>query len=521
MSRALFKATSLVGGMTLISRILGFIRDMVLARYFGAGMVMDAFFVAFKIPNFMRRTFGEGAFSLAFVPVISEYKTTRQHAEVKELADRVAGSLGLVLVVITLIGVIAAPVLVWIFAPGFSVHEDKYQLTVAMVRVTFPYLLFISLTAFAGGILNTYGKFGVPAFTPVLLNVVMIAAAIWLAPHLANPGMALAWGVFIAGVLQLLFQVPFLLRLKLMPRPKLSDGHEAVTRIMKLMLPALFGSSVSQINMVVDTVIASFLATGSVSWLYYSDRLMEFPLGVFSIALGTVILPNMAQHFAAKSAAGFSATMDWALRLTAVVVIPAAIGLFFMSGPLLVTLFHYGAFNTHDARMASVSLSAYAFGLLGFTLVKVFAPGFYARQDTRTPVKIGIISVIANIVLNIVITIPWAMSGAAAPHAGLALATSLAAFINAGLLYRGLRRSGVYTPAPGWRPLFRQVLIANLAMGGLLWLGAGNLNVWLERNAVHRGLWLALWVAAAMLVYFLVLLLSGFRLRHLRRVQVA
>jgi putative peptidoglycan lipid II flippase len=521
MSRALFKATSLVGGMTLISRILGFARDMVLARYFGAGTVMDAFFVAFKIPNFMRRTFGEGAFSLAFVPVISEYKTTREHHEVKELADRVAGSLGLVLIGITVIGVIAAPVLVWIFAPGFSVHESKYELTVAMVRVTFPYLLFISLTAFAGGILNTYGKFGVPAFTPVILNIVMIAAAVWLAPHLANPGMALAWGVFIAGLLQLLFQVPFLFRIKLMPRPKRSEGHEAVKRIMKLMLPALFGSSVSQINMVVDTVIASFLATGSVSWLYYSDRLMEFPLGVFSIALGTVILPNMAQHFAAKSIAGFSATLDWALRLTAVIVVPAAVGLLCLSGPLLVTLFHYGQFNAHDVRMASVSLSAYAFGLLGFTLVKVFAPGFYARQDTRTPVKIGVISVVANIALNIMITIPWAMSGVAAPHAGLALATSLAAFINAWLLYRGLRRLEVYAPAPGWRTLMWRVLIANLIMAGILWLGAGNLDTWLGRNALHRGLWLGFWILLAMLVYFLVLYICGFRLRQLRRVQSA
>ncbi|MGH8400053.1 MAG: murein biosynthesis integral membrane protein MurJ, partial [Gammaproteobacteria bacterium] len=270
MSRALFKATSLVGGMTFLSRILGFIRDMALARFFGAGLVMDAFFVAFKIPNFMRRTFGEGAFSLAFVPVISEYKTTREHAEVKELADRVAGSFSLVLFIVTAVGVIAAPVLVWIFAPGFSVDPDKYQLTVGMLRVTFPYLLFIALTAFAGGILNTYGKFGVPAFTPVLLNIVLIVTAIWIAPHTRNPGMALAWGVFIAGVLQLAFQVPFLFKLKLMPRPRLHGENEAVRKILKLMLPALFGSSVSQINLVVDTVIASFLATGSVSWLYYS-----------------------------------------------------------------------------------------------------------------------------------------------------------------------------------------------------------------------------------------------------------
>ncbi|MBU6422124.1 MAG: murein biosynthesis integral membrane protein MurJ [Gammaproteobacteria bacterium] len=521
MSRSLFKATSLVGGMTFLSRILGFARDVVLARYFGAGAVMDAFFVAFKIPNFLRRTFGEGAFSLAFVPVISEYKTTREHDEVKELADRVAGSLGLVLLVVTVIGVIAAPVLVWIFAPGFSVHESKYELTVAMVRITFPYLLFISLTAFAGGILNTYGRFGVPAFTPVLLNIILIAAAIWLAPHMHNPGMALAWGVFIAGVVQLAFQMPFLLRLKLMPRPRLSEGHEAVRRILKLMLPALFGSSVTQINLVVDTIIASFLATGSVSWLYYSDRLMEFPLGVFSIALSTVILPTLAQQFAAKSSAGFSATLDWALRLAVVVAIPAAVGLFFLAGPLLVTLFNYGHFNAYDSRMAQASLMAYAIGLMGFTLVKVFSPGFYARQDSRTPVKIGVISVVANIVLNLIITIPWAMSGLAAPHAGLALSTSLAAFINAWLLYHGLRRTQAYQPAAGWPLLWRRVLIANAVMALLLWVLVRPLHVWLERGASQRVLWLAIWIVAAIVVYFAALFLGGFRLQHLRRAPVS
>jgi putative peptidoglycan lipid II flippase len=516
MSRALFKATSLVAGMTFLSRILGFVRDMALARFFGAGMVMDAFFVAFKIPNFMRRTFGEGAFSLAFVPVISEYRTTRELAEVRELADRVAGSFSLVLFVVTAVGVIAAPVLVWLFAPGFSVNADKYQLTVSMLRVTFPYLLFIALVAFAGGILNTYGKFGVPAFTPVLLNIVLIVTAVWIAPHTANPGMALAWGVFIAGALQLAFQVPFLLRLKLMPRPRLRGEHEAVRRILKLMLPALFGSSVSQINLVVDTVIASFLATGSVSWLYYSDRLLEFPLGVFSIALSTVILPHLAQQFAAKSAAGFSAMLDWALRLALVVALPAAVGLFCLAGPMLATLFRYGKFDVFDTRMASFSVMAYAVGLMGFTLVKVVAPGFYARQDTRTPVRVGVISVIANLVLNVVITIPWAMSGYAAPHAGLALSTSLAAFLNAGLLYRHLRKQGVYAPAHGWRALLTRAAVANAAMGVMLWLFSGNLDVWLERTAWQRSAWLAFWIVLAGLVYFAVLFLSGFRMRDLR-----
>ncbi len=516
MSRVLFKATSLVGGMTLISRILGFARDMVLARYFGAGMVMDAFTQAFKIPNFGRRTFGEGAFSLAFVPVLSEYKATRSQEEVKLLTDRVAGSLGLVLFGVTLVGVLGAPVVMWIFAPGFSSFPDKYQLSVQMLRVTFPYLMFISLTAMAGGILNTYGRFWVPAFTPVLLNVSMILATIYLAPHLAQPSMALAWGVFIGGVVQLAFQVPFLAQLKLLPRPRLGETHEAVTRIMKLMLPAVFGSSVQQVNLVVDSIIASFLATGSLSWLYFADRLMEFPLGVFSIALGTVILPNLAQHYALKNSLGFSATLDWALRLTAVVVLPAAMGLLVFSGPLIAALFNYGAFAAHDTLMATWALTTYSSGLLSFTLVKVLVPGFYSRHDSKTPVRTGVISVFANFALNMLITVPWARAGYIAPHAGIALSTSLASFINAWLLYRALRKENVYTPTPGWAKLLFRVLAANLVMGGALYFFAGNLDAWIAQSALHRIEHLAAWIIAAVALYFGTLFLVGFRINDLR-----
>ena len=516
MSRALFKATTLVGGMTLISRILGFARDMVLARYFGAGTVMDAFTQAFKIPNFGRRTFGEGAFSLAFVPVISEYKATRSHEEVKQLTDRVAGSLGLVLFGVTLVGVIGAPVLMWVFSPGFTQDANKFDLAVRMLRLTFPYLMFISLTAMAGGILNTYGRFGVQAFTPVLLNVCMILAAIYLAPHLAEPGMALAWGVFIAGLVQLAFQVPFLMQLKLLPRPRLGETHEAVSRILRLMLPAIFGSSVQQVNLVVDSVIASFLATGSVSWLYYADRLMEFPLGVFSIALGTVILPNLAQHYAQKNSLGFSATLDWALRLTTVVVLPAAMGLLVFSGPLITTLFGYGVFKDNDILMVTWALTTYSMGLLSFTLVKVLVPGFYSRHDSRTPVKTGLVSVFANFALNMLITVPWARAGYIAPHAGLALSTSLASFINAWLLYRELRKAGVYSPTEGWTKLLLRVMFANLVMGGLLLAFSGQLSLWEGRDALHRALWLAAWLALAVFAYFGTLFAAGFRLADLR-----
>lgn len=516
MSRALFKSTSLIGGMTLISRILGFVRDMVLARYFGAGMVMDAFTMAFKIPNFGRRTFGEGAFSLAFVPVISEYKTTKDHAEVKLLADRVAGSLGVALLAVTVIGVVGAPVVMWIFAPGFSNYPDKYALSVEMLRVTFPYLMFISLTAMAGGILNTYSRFWVPAFTPVLLNICMILATVYVSPHLAQPGMALAWGVFIAGVLQLAFQVPFLMRLKLMPRPRFGETHEAVTRIMKLMLPTVFSSSVAQVNLLVDSLIASFLATGSVSWLYYADRIMEFPLGIFSIALGTVLLTTLAQHHALKNTTGFSATLDWAFRITAVIVLPAAMGLLVFSGPLLTTLFNYGAFDAHDTLMVTWALTTYSMGLLSFTMVKVLLPAYYARHDSRTPFRTAIVAVAANLIFNILITIPWARAGWIAPHAGLALSTSLASFVNAWQLYRGLRKAGVYTPTHGWRMLLLRVMAANLVMGLVLVFFAGGLDQWMARGALHRVEWLCIWMLAAFALYFGTLFLTGFRLNDLR-----
>lgn len=516
MSRALFKATSLVGGMTLVSRILGFARDVVLARYFGAGMAMDAFTMASKIPNFGRRTFGEGAFSLAFVPVLSEYKTTRSPADVRLLTDQVAASLGLALLVVTAIGVLGAPVVMWIFAPGFSNFPDKYELSVRMLRVTFPYLMFISLTAMAGGILNTYSRFWVPAFTPVLLNVCMILSVIYLAPHLSEPGMALAWGMFIAGVVQLAFQLPFLAQIGLLPRPRWGETHEAVTRIMKLMLPTVFSSSVAQVNLLVDSLIASFLATGSVSWLYYADRMMEFPLGIFSIALGTVLLTTLSQHWALKNNSGFSATLDWSFRITAVIVLPAAMGLLVFSGPLLTTLFNYGAFDAHDTLMVTWALTTYSMGLLSFTMVKVLLPAYYARQDSRTPFRTAVVAVGANLFFNLIITVPWARAGWIAPHAGLALSTSLASFVNAWQLYHGLRKAGVYTPTAGWAKLFLRVMAANLAMGGMLLFCTGSLDLWLSRSAGHRIEWLALWLVAAVAVYFGVLFLSGFRLGDLR-----
>lgn len=506
--RGLLRSSGLVGAMTMISRVLGLVRDMVIARYFGAGAGSDAFFVAFKIPNFLRRLFAEGAFAQAFVPVLSEYREKRDQSAVKGLVDAVAGSLGFVLLVITALAVLGSPAITAMFAPGFLDDPIRFGLASEMLRLTFPYLLLISLTAFAGGILNSYDKFAVPAVTPVLLNLSLIGAAILLAPTMSEPIVALAWGVLIAGALQLLFQLPFLMKLGLMPRPRIDYKHEGVRTILKLMGPAIFGVSVSQINLLLDTVLASFLQTGSVSWLYYSDRLAELPLGVFAVAIGTVILPNLSRSHAAKSPERFARTLDWAVRAVLLIAIPAALALVLLAVPLLATLFHYGEVTDRDIMMSAQSLRAYSLGLVAFMLIKVLAPGFFARQDTKTPVRIGIIAMISNMGLNLALILPLA-------HAGLALATALSAWLNAGLLWRGLKKDGVYRFAPGWGRFLLQLLVANGAMAGfILWADAGN--IWLEASAASRTQNMAVLVIGGVLVYGFALFASGVRLRHFR-----
>ncbi|MDX1433221.1 MAG: murein biosynthesis integral membrane protein MurJ [Gammaproteobacteria bacterium] len=508
MTSRLLRSTATVGVNTVISRILGFVRDMVIARVFGASLNTDAFFVAFRLPNFLRRLFAEGAFSQAFVPVLSEYRSQQGEAAVRSLAAHVSGALGAALLLVTAAGVLAAPVLVAIFAPGFLADESKYSLTVQMVRITFPYLLFISLTAFAAGILNTYGRFGVPAFTPVMLNLALIGAALWLAPRMAEPVTALAWGVLVAGIAQLAFQLPFLKRLGLLVWPRLARGHEGVTRIARLMLPAAFGASVAQVNLLVDTLIASFLITGSVSWLYYSDRMVEFPLGVFAIALATVILPNLSRYHADGAREVFSATLDWALRWALLVATPSAVGLVVLAAPILTTLFQYGEFSARDVALSSLSLMAYGSGLIGFVVIKVLAPGYFARQDTRTPVRVGIIAMVVNVFLNLALVVPL-------KHVGLALATSLAAYVNAGLLLRGLRREGVLQGHRGWPALLVKVTVANVVMAAALVLARGAPEIWLTADALARALRLAALVAGGGVVYLLCLLAMGIRPRQL------
>lgn len=516
MSRGFLRSTGVVGLLTLLSRISGVVRDMVYSQAFGAGTLMDAFLVAFKIPNFLRRLTAEGAFSQAFVPVITEYKVRREHAEVRRLIGGVTGVFGAVLFVITAIGVIAAPVLAFLFAPGFRDDGAQFDLTVEMLRFTFPYLFFISLVALGSGVLNSYGRFGVPAFNQILLNVVMIIAAGFVAPYFPKPGLVLALGVFVAGFVQLVAQFPALHKLGLLPRPRWDWAHEGVRRIARLMLPGIFGSSVAQVSLLLDTLIASFLMAGSISWMYYADRLVEFPMGVFSIALATVILPGLSSHHAGESPKEFNATLDWALRLTVTVATPAAVGLLMLSGPLMATLFGYGAFNARDVLMSSYALMAYSLGLMGFSLVKVLAPGYFARQDTRTPVKVGIIALSINMAFNVGVVVPANLNGFPVPHALLALSTGLSAIVNATLLYRGLRRQGVYAPSAHWRRLLPQVLFASVAMAAFLWWSTGDWSAWSAWRATQRGLQLALCVSGGAGVYFLALWLAGARPRDLR-----
>lgn len=511
----LFKSTAVVAVMTFLSRILGLTRDIIFATLFGVDGGTDAFFVAFKIPNFMRRLFAEGAFSQAFVPVFSEYKETRSFNELKDLINHVAGTLGGFLLILSIIGSLSAPLLVYLFAPGFA-DETRFQLTADMLAITFSYIFFIALTAFSGGILNSYNKFAVPAFTPVLLNVSLISAALWGGDYFEVPVMALAWGVALAGFLQLIFQLPFLSQLNLLPKPQFKRAHEGVKKIQKLMLPAIIGSSVAQINLLLDTIIASFLITGSVSWLYYSDRLVEFPLGVFGIALATVILPSLSKQHANKSPEAFNHTLDWALKLVTLIALPAALGLLLLASPLLATLFGYGEFSQHDTRMSALSLMAYALGLPAFIYIKVLAPGFYARQDTKTPMRIGVQAMIANMFLNLLFVIPLVLLDFEGPHTGLALATTGSAYMNAFMLYQGLKRQNIYKHQQGWNKLLFQALFANGVMAAFLLLFNPPSAQWLSWPLIERAPYLLGFIAIAAAIYAISLWVFGFRPRHLK-----
>ncbi|GAB5413070.1 MAG: murein biosynthesis integral membrane protein MurJ [Congregibacter sp.] len=511
----LLRSSAVVGSMTMLSRVLGLARDIILAAIIGASAYADAFFVAFKIPNFLRRLFAEGAFSQAFVPVLAEYRETGGQAAVKALLDRVAGVLGGTLLLLTVICVAASPLVAGLFAPGFVAQPEKFAVTANLIRITFPYLMLISLTGMCGAVLNSYGRFAVPAFTPVLLNVSLIAAALLAAPHFDRPVFALAWGVFLAGVVQLLFQLPFMYRLDLVPRPIWDTRDPGVRQIMTLMVPALFGVSVSQINLLLDTVIASFLPTGSVSWLYYSDRLTELPLGVFAIAVATVIMPALSAQSAAARDDEFGETLDWAVRSVLLVGVPACLALMILAEPILATLFYYGAIEPRDIAMSVLSLRAYSLGLCAFMLIKVLAPGYYARQDMMTPVRIGITAMVANMLLNLLFVLPlmkvWGVG-----HVGLALATSVSACLNAGLLWRGLHRAQIYRFSDAWRPYWPRLGAACLALVAALSLTPVAAGHWFDWAWWERAVNLGFLCAAGLIAYLATLWLTGMRLGDLR-----
>ena len=505
---------------TMLSRVLGLVRDVVLANLLGAAPNADAFFVAFKIPNFLRRLFAEGAFSQAFVPVLTETREQGSHEAVRHLVDRVAGVLGGSLFVLTALAMVMAPWVALIFAPGFSRDVAKLALTADLIVWTFPYLFLISLTGFCGAILNTYGRFAVPAYTPVLLNLSLITAAVVWAPTMPEPALGLAMGVTLAGVVQLLFQLPSLRALKLTPRPVWDTKDEGVRKILMLMVPALFGVSVSQINLLFDTVLASLLPDGSVAWLYYSDRLTELPLGVFAIAIATVILPTLSALNTRAEPEEFSQTLAWAMRNVLLIAVPATVALWLLAEPILATLFQYGAFTDRDVEMAAASLRAYTVGLGGFMLIKVLAPGYYARQDMKTPVKIGIIAMVSNMVLNVLFVFPlmWYFEMG---HVGLALATSVSAWINAGLLYLGLRRGGISLTGVFEAKFVARLVVAVSMMGIAVSMMSPAVSLWLTADLSWRVGQMTLLVFVGMASFAIVLAVLGFKLNEVRGPRAA
>lgn len=454
---SLLKTLANISGMTFLSRIMGFIRDMLIAKYFGAGFATDAFFVAFKLPNLLRRIFAEGAFSSAFVPMLAQYKLNKSHLETKAFISHIAGVLSIVLIILVLVGIIFAGKIIILTAPGFIHNEMQYNLATRLLQITFPYILFISLASLVGSVLNTWDRFSIPAITPIILNLSFITFILFFRHYFKAPIYALAWAVFIGGLLQLLFQYLFLKSIKMSFIPKIDLHDSDVLKVIKRMLPSIFAMSIAQISMLINTIFASFLPHGSISWLYYADRLMEFPAGVFGVALGTILLPNLSKHAHSHNQQLFSSTLDWGLQLTLILVIPASVGLAIISKPLIMALFMHGSFNSHDVSMTQAALIAYAIGLIGLILVKVLAPGFYANNDVKTPVKIAVVTLILAQIMNIIFITPL-------QHAGLALSVALSACINAFGLGYYLIKKRLYSPCLGWFKFIVKVLVASIIM---------------------------------------------------------
>ncbi|HHF2988627.1 TPA: murein biosynthesis integral membrane protein MurJ [Vibrio alginolyticus] len=516
MSKRLLKSGMIVSAMTFISRVLGLVRDVVVANLMGAGASADVFFFANKIPNFLRRLFAEGAFSQAFVPVLTESHAQGDMDKTRELIARAAGTLGVIVSIVTILGVLGSGVVTALFGFGWFLDwmhggpaAEKFELASVMLKITFPYLWFITFVALSGAILNTLGKFAVSSFTPVFLNVMIILAAWFISPQMSQPEIGLAIGVFLGGLVQFLFQIPFLIKAGVMVKPKWGWRDPGVVKIRTLMIPALFGVSVSQINLLFDTFIASFLQTGSISWLYYSDRLLEFPLGLFGIAIATVILPALSRKHVDAQNEGFAQTMDWGVRMVILLGLPAMLGLMVLAKPMLMVLFMRGEFSPQDVHQASLSLFAYASGLLNFMLIKVLAPGYYSRQDTKTPVKYGIIAMVTNMVFNAIFAYFYG-------YVGLAIATALSAFVNMALLYRGLHIAEVYQITKRTVFFIIRLSIAGAAMVAAILWQLEDMSVWLGWSFAHRSAVLGMLIGLGAVVYLVVLFLTGTRLKDLK-----
>ncbi|PWI32071.1 murein biosynthesis integral membrane protein MurJ [Vibrio albus] len=516
MSKRLLKSGLIVSMMTFISRVLGLVRDVVVANLMGAGASADVFFFANKIPNFLRRLFAEGAFSQAFVPVLTEYESSGDKNRTRELIARVSGTLGGIVTIVTLLGVVGSGAVAALFGAGWFIDwlndgpaAPKFELASLMLKITFPYLWFITFVALSGAVLNTLGKFAVSSFTPVFLNIMIISSALFIAPNLDQPEIGLAIGVFLGGLVQFLFQLPFLIKEGMLVRPKWGWHDPGVVKIRTLMIPALFGVSVSQINLLFDTFIASFLQTGSISWLYYSDRLLEFPLGLFGIAIATVILPALSRKHVDAHSEGFASTMDWGVRMVILLGLPAMLGLMVLAKPMMMVLFMRGEFTPADVQQASLSLLAYASGLLNFMLIKVLAPGYYSRQDTKTPVRYGIIAMVTNMVFNAILAYFYG-------YIGLAMATALSAFVNMALLYRGLHIAQVYQISKQTMGFVARLVIAGGVMVAAVLWQLEAMPVWLGWSLTERAMMLALLIGFGGLVYVVTAVALGMRMRHLK-----
>lgn len=504
MPNKLLKSTSLVASFTLLSRLAGFMRDIILASIFGATGLFDAFIIAFKLPNFLRRLFGEGAFSQAFIPMLAEYRAKHTKEDTQDFVNHVTGTLAASVFAVVILFEIAAPLIIMIFAPGFLKDPARYAVAVHMLRIISPYLLLIVLTALAGAILNTFSIFAPPAFAPVMLNVALIAVSLWWAPYTQFPIYTLGVGVLLGGILQLIIQLPYLKKIHLLPKLKMGFKHPGTLRVMKRMIPALFGVSIAQISILIDNVFASFLQSGSISWLYYSDRLIYFPLGVIGVALATVVMPHLSKQHATQNHAVFSKTLEWALKCTLLIGIPSALGLFVLAKPILMTILHYGKFNYFDVIMTAKSLCAYAIGLPAFMLIKILASAFYSKQNIKTPVKIAGIALLLNILLNFILIHPL-------KHAGLALSTSIAASANALILFFMLIHLDIYRPSKAWVKIIVTLVLANVVLGVFLSVFGGDITLWLSRSVVEKILHLLALLIGGVALYFAVLRLSGIR----------